>query len=268
MPEIKSKNLSILPGCENLAPLKYFDPKAFQALDKDEQAVCNFILMLALIYNDFKDLSWAYVHMEKCKPPMIPLPTPTPYIGQYTGMNLHLTKLFHSLLFAFAELIKNNLDVLNHQLFAEILKQIHKDNKSNWNRLVSFSKGETDENDAELYEISRLIRHNLAFHYHQPKFLSGGYNHFFSKKDTPTNQNAFISYGASLEATRFYFADAAVQGCFEQNISKEKAGRLNPTLKDISGKINETLHNIITSFIQLRLIQLKDGYHDYSGDVK
>jgi len=257
MPEIKSENLSMLPGCENLAPLKYFDSKVFQPLDKNEQKVCNFILMLALVYNDFKDLSWAYVQMNKCGPSTTPLPTPTPHVGQYAGVNLHLTKLFHALLFAFAELVKNNSDVLNHQLFSKTLEQINKENKNHWGRLVAFAKGEADRNDEELHETSLLIRHNLAFHYHQPKFLSAGYNHFFSKKDNPTNQSAFISDGTTLEETRFYFADAAVQGCFEQNISKEKASRLNPALRDISRKINETLHNIIMTFIQQRFFQLQ-----------
>lgn len=275
MPEIKSESLSVLPGCENLAALKHFDPRVFQFLGKNEQEVCNFILMLALIYNDFKDLSWAYVHMDKCKPPTTP--QATPHIGQYAGMNLHLTKLFHSLLFEFTKLIKNSSDVLNHQLFAKILQQIHKENKKNWNRLVAFAKGEADKNDAELYEISLLIRNNLAFHYYQPKFLSSGYNYFFSKKDAPIRQSAFISYGTTLEATRFYFADAAVQGCFEQNISKEKAGRLNLTLKDISGQINEALHNIITTFIQQRFFQLqkefpnekdKFGFFPSTGEFK
>jgi len=261
------ENNKKLPGYENLAKLQYFTPKVFISDNKEEQEVCNFILMLALIYNDFKDLLWAYFYMEKCKPPTIS--QPTSYIGQYGGINLHLTKLFHSLIFEFSKLIQENCVVFSHPLFIKTIQQIQKENKNNWNRLVSFAKGEEiNKNDKELYKISCLIRNNIGFHYYQPKFLYSGYIHFFSKKDNPTNQNAFISNGVSLESSRFYFADAAVQGCFERIISKEDAKMLSLTFKDIGEKIGKTLHNIIISFIQLRLIELKDGCHDYIGDVK
>jgi hypothetical protein len=256
-----------LPGYEKLAKLQYFTPNVFILNNKKEQEVCNFILMLSLIYNDFKDLLWAYFYMEKCKLPTIS--HPTSYSGQYGGINWHITRLFHSLIFEFTKLIKENSTVLDHPLFIKTIQQIHKENKNNWNWLVSFAKGENiDENDKKLHEISRLIRNTIAFHYYQPKFLYSGYECFFLKKDNPTNQNAFISNGVSLETTRFYFADAAVEGCFQRIISKEDVKILNRTLKDITEKIGKTLHNIIISFIQLRLIELKDGYHDYIGDVK
>lgn len=50
----------------------------------------------------------------------------------------------------------------------------------------------------------------MAFHYYQAKVLLTGYEAFFrDAKPTPYNEFAFASIGRSLEATRFYFADAA-----------------------------------------------------------
>jgi hypothetical protein len=45
-----------LPGFDTLARLQTFDPNAFIANDKQEQKVCDFILALALIFNDLKDM--------------------------------------------------------------------------------------------------------------------------------------------------------------------------------------------------------------------
>ena len=133
--------------------------------------------------------------------------------------------------------------------------------------MVAYANGR-DNTLKELHEVSRLIRNNIAFHYYQPKFLAGGYHEFFSKKDIPANQNAFISRGTSLQSTRFYFADAAVEGCFEKYIGKEKAGRLRPELNKLSETLVQALYDIITGFIQIRLIQLKDGFREYAGDKK
>jgi hypothetical protein len=258
---LEEEDKPLLPGCENIDVPLPFNTKVFQTSEKSEQEVCDFVLMLALIYNDFKDLSWAYVQMSKCKSPTSD--TPNSYQGQYAGIKFHLTKTFHSLIFEFAGLIRKNPDVINHPLFVKTLKKIGKENKNDWTNLLSFARGEADEELTELYEVSCLIRNNISSHYHQPKFLSMGYNYYFSKKDTPSNSHAFVSAGESLEATRFYFADAAIQGCFEKNISREKANKLNLTLKNVSEKINKSLNNIITSFIKLRLDQLKDVSHEH-----
>lgn len=260
------KALPDLPGCEKLASLQYFTPKAFHIDDKGAQEVCNFVLMLALINNDFKDLLWAYNQMEGCRRnDSLPL---TAYNGQYAGIKGHLTRLTHSLFFELAKLIQENPQALNHTLFIETIKKVHKKNKEHWDQLVSYATSNKDQSLKELRDMSCLIRNNIAFHYYQPKFLAGGYQEFFSQNSNPANQNAFISRGNSLQSTRFYFADAAVEGCFEKYIGKEKAGKLRPALNHLSESLVQALWDIVDSFIQLRLIQLKDGFRDYSGETR
>lgn len=255
--ESNESSMPELPGCENLASLECFNPKAFQSEDKNEQEVCNFVLMLSLINNDFKDLLWSFTQLNGCRiNPQYPL---TAYNGQYSGMKGHLTRLTHSLFSELAKLVKENQHVLDHPLFCETIKQINKANKGNWDQLVAYSNG-GDNALKELHDVSRLIRNNVAFHYYQPKFLAGGYEEFFSRVDRAENANAFISRGASLQSTRFYFADAAVEGCFEKYIGNEKAARLRPVLNKLSETLVQALYDIITSFIQLRLIHLKDGF--------
>lgn len=255
-----------LPDCEKLAALQHFTPKVFQADAKDAQEVCNFVLMLALINNDFKDLLWSYSQLDKCRKDA-PLPL-TAYNGQYSGIRGHLTRLTHSLFFELAKLVQENTHILDHPLFLETIRKIHKQNKDNWDQLVGYATGSKGQALQELRDMSCLIRNNIAFHYYQPKFLAGGYQEFFDQNNKPENQNAFISRGNSLQSTRFYFADAAVEGCFERYIGKEKAGRLRPALNKLSEALVQALYDIVDSFTQLRLIQLKDGYRDYSGETR
>jgi hypothetical protein len=52
-----------MPGfreeCAMLAQLESFDPEAFQGNAEVPQALCNFVLAIALIYNDCKDALYA-----------------------------------------------------------------------------------------------------------------------------------------------------------------------------------------------------------------
>ncbi len=82
------------PDFDKLAALEYFDPKAFESADSKEQAVCDLVLMLALVYNNFKDLLWAFSNLSSCRQPD-PFKI-TPYNGQYSGMSLHITRLLYS----------------------------------------------------------------------------------------------------------------------------------------------------------------------------
>lgn len=45
--------------CSELAPLETFDPAAFLGDEAVPQELCNFILSLALIYNDCKDITYS-----------------------------------------------------------------------------------------------------------------------------------------------------------------------------------------------------------------
>ncbi len=50
--------------CEMLAAPETFEPEAFRGNEKVPQAVCNFVLVLALIYNDCKDAIYAHIALD------------------------------------------------------------------------------------------------------------------------------------------------------------------------------------------------------------
>ena len=53
-----------------------------------------------------------------------------------------------------------------------------------------------------------------------------------------------------MQETRFFFADAAVQGCFESLTGGKE--EIADKLGDLSTSINMALYNLIESFIQAR----------------
>ncbi len=54
--------------CKDLAPLEIFDPRAFQGDQDVPQELCGFVLSLALIYNDYKNIMHGVHGLEAAKP--------------------------------------------------------------------------------------------------------------------------------------------------------------------------------------------------------
>ncbi|MFH1724883.1 MAG: hypothetical protein ABII00_09710 [Elusimicrobiota bacterium] len=239
-----------LPGCAALAPLMSFDPKALLSEDRDEQEVCDFVLMLSVVYNDFKDLIWAYHHLDHCRQPEDG--EVSSYNGQYVGMRNHLTRLFHSLIFEFTMLLRENKHILDHALFRKTLGFVSKENRTRWAELLAFSRGEANESAKDLLRISMLLRHNITSHYYKPTFLAKGYKSFFENAKDEAHSSAFISRGMSLDANRLYFADAALDGCIKRLVPSDKMHDIRQSLNAVADFINRTLMDIVEKFIQAR----------------
>jgi hypothetical protein len=71
----------------DLAPLESFDAAVFVAKNPSDQHVCDFILGLALAFNDLRDLLIAHDILATVTPQ--PPHLPTPDLGEFNGVTLH-----------------------------------------------------------------------------------------------------------------------------------------------------------------------------------
>lgn len=232
--------------CESLAPLQTFDPAAFQADPKTPQSLCNFVLALALIYNDCKNNIGAYVMLQGSKPEGA-FKVSRKW-GAYSGIDLHLLRLFISLLHELFRLIRENEEVLKHPLFVQVIRQLRPHARKDWKELVNVALDATPK--SEFGRILLLIRNKMLFHY-DPKCLSKGYSNHFLAQDR-IQDRAFVSRGLSMSQSRFYFADAAVQGYLRGIVGKENWDDFIQNSAELFGQLNTALMNVVDGFIQKR----------------
>ena len=249
------EELNTLPGFD-LAPLTAVDPKAFISGDEGEQKVCDFILSLALIYNDFKDIVWAMRYLHICKPKN---PNEvTPYRGQYAAFDNHLTRLYCGLINELFELVKDGSQVLAHPLFSKTVNLLSKDAKQHWQALVQMSRNEKP-GDNTFKETFARVRNKITYH-SDIKEISSGYRHFFFDQNGNTKMDALMSRGNGLPSTRFYFADALVEGYLNKRIGGKRADFIK-TLGELTDHMRTALNEIITKFINVRGF----GFRPYSS---
>ncbi|MFA5780038.1 MAG: hypothetical protein WC947_07860 [Elusimicrobiota bacterium] len=245
-----------LPDFDLLARLQTFDPKAFVSDDKKEQEVCCFVLSLALIYNDFKDLVWARHHLIKLKPD-----NPkeiSPGNGQYFGFLNHLEKFHYSLFNELFATIEKNHNVLSHPIFIKVYGLLPKSVKTCWDSLVNISTGKDSKNNL-LKSIFERVRNKITYH-SDIKDIFSGYREFFLSNRNNMKEHrefAYISRGKNLASNRFYFADATVEGYLIAKIGSNKEEffkGVNQLLDDV----NSSLYHIVVNFVMVRGCSFRD----------
>lgn len=230
---------------QRLAPLETFDPKAFIGDHGCPQSVCDFVLALALVYNDLKDLDMALRMLEPhC--PKDPL-TPTPVLGQFSGVCVHIRRVEVGTIKELLNLITDNKDIIASKEFAEFSKKLSKRARDAWKSVldVALQRPTADS----LGKLLLFVRNKVAFHYDR-KEVARGYADAFVKD--ATNRVPYISRGNSMVETRFYFAEAAAEKYFLNISDHDTALNFLTGHFSLFNDINLALFEIVTRFVNAR----------------
>lgn len=232
--------------CATLESLQTFDPLAFEGDDQVPQRLCNLVLALALIYNDCKNTTYAALLLKDCKPEG--KPKLNALWGTWAGTDWHLFRLMISAVHELFILIQEHQDVLSHEFLLKVVRQLHPRSRKSWESLTAAASGATPKDD--FGHMLLRIRNQMVFHY-DPKGIYLGFKRQFLAP-TRIQDRAFISRGLSMGASRFYFADAAVEGYFREIVGKSEVGELSMKIREVVDSLNFALLGLVDRFIQQR----------------
>ncbi len=246
-----------LEHCEAHAGLQIFDPEAFCADEDVSESVCAFVLALAVIYNDSKDVSYAHELLRELAPS--PPPLHSRAWGVFGGMDLHLFRLHIGLLHELFKLIQANEVVLRDDYLRSVVNQLPASARASWNTLVEVALGATPSD--RLGRSLLLARNKIAYHYDAEQILRGYKEHFCgpNKRD----EWAHVSRGPNMARSRFYFADAAVQGYIHNVASVGSWQELTSDISSMLHTLNFALRGIVERFVQKRA----GCYRDFNDEV-
>lgn len=228
-----------------LSPHDEFDPKAFIGNEDVPQELCNFVLALALTYNDYKYYSISFNMLLKSEPEGKPQRNSA--WGEFTGIKFHIIRLHIGFVHELFKLIQGNKKVLEHPFFIEVIRVLNKKGRKSWDALIEAALA--DEATPKRSNSLHMVRNKVAFHYDTKELLAGYNSGFF--KDGEALENACISRGNTLGEARFYFADKAIQGYIEKELDADVISFFK-SLEQVMCDINIALYNICERFIQRR----------------
>ena len=241
-----------------LETLESFDPKAFEGNADIPQDICNFILTLALVFNDLKDFLYANYYIQKLKPECeLKINRMS---GHYTGIDGHLKRNIIGYIHELMNLINDNEKVIEHPFFKSIISKLAIGEQEAWASLVDSSFKKQNSTDIGKYLLH--IRNQVVFHY-EPKAIYKGYKQFFTTGNTSNKgtERAFMSRGTNMAATRYYFADAAINGCFSAYNKENSDTDIFSDSVMLIDKLNFTIMDILDKYLARRCCAIR-GEHE------
>ncbi len=191
--------------------------------NRDDERSQEFLLTLALVFNDFKGL----VLINDSIKGVYRTPNPeevTTHVGELNGIQVQILKLLFSTLFEAIVFIRDSKDAYTLPHIQTLLKSIPESSQIVWDVLRKVADEELIEDArftgyAELRDLLKLARNNVGFHYQTRKRLVAGYRRFFyDNNDIATEEYKKIAYRSTLSGnfadSRYYYADAALQGYY------------------------------------------------------
>ncbi|MFA4817807.1 MAG: hypothetical protein WC608_03770 [Parcubacteria group bacterium] len=179
--------------------------------EEENDKVGAFFVVLGLIFNDLKDLViFEQLMVSNYRKPKAS--ECSDHAGNYGGIMIHINRLFAGIINEFFNFLKKNNNVLEEAEFKNVLERLPEEEKNMWNGMVAAASGELPKASEFINTLIR-IRANFTYHYYQSgKVLRKGFiSRFYNEEIDDRNKSAYYSIGESLNTTRFYFSDAAVE---------------------------------------------------------
>jgi len=229
-----------------LAPLRCYQPEAVVPKSGDSR-LHSFLLALSVVFNDLKGL----LLFRRALAPLKPADNEvSPAAGEWRGLEIQLQRYTIALVHELLALIKEFQTEAEGPEITASLQSAAPAVRSRWRNLVNVAIGAKTQGDLAFTKVLVQIRNNVASHYHQPKALVAGYRrHFFEKSSSPVNKYAFASLGKNMEHTRFYYADAALQGAISSMTSGVGEETFAKRVRQLGTDINEALERVLSGHL-------------------
>ncbi|MDP6777368.1 MAG: hypothetical protein QGI83_11455 [Candidatus Latescibacteria bacterium] len=229
---------------QKLSRLQTFDPAVFEGDDETPQSVCDFVLALCLVHNDCKDALYAYELLQKEEPHVFW--TPRQVSGTYTAMETYVIRIQLALIHELLELIKRHTYDLETPTFKAVRRQMPRRAGDTWDALVAVALGKPTRSRLGKYLAG--FRSKVSFRYDERGIRRGYRERYFS--DPPSEPR--VSLGGSVQATRFYFADASMEDYLGGQVGSEDWVDELKRIADATTRITRALGPILRNFVHRR----------------
>lgn len=229
----------------DLAPLSSFDVNVLTDTSYATKEELAFIIAASCAYNDMKDYFWLFEILRENPPPDPNAITPSR--GQHTAMIVFIERGLISVFHEFLKLLRSNKEILTRSAIQHAASQLSGEPKQSWVELLRFATVPEDQlthDEKTLLTTVRHVRDNVCSHYFGTKNYSEGFGSYVASEQAP---KVYASFGETMEATRYFFADAAAQYGMKRHIDNNSTN-INDVLKNIR-KMNFSLRFLIQSFL-------------------
>jgi hypothetical protein len=229
--------------------LEEISPK--KIISKDESNdFDNFFLVLGLIYNDLKDLIFFLDLINKTydRPTMDGTEEPSVHLDEWGGIQNHMNRLMISFMSEFLSFLDKNKKVMGTIRFQLLEKSLPKNIKNDWFKIVQVT-GDEKENNFILN--MKKIRNKVSFHFDLSlkELRTGFINKFYIAPKDKYNKEAFYSLGGSMETSRFFYCDGAVEEYLKEHMKASSEENYFKNIRDLVERTNMVILFMMKEYI-------------------
>jgi hypothetical protein len=234
-----------------LAPLTELNPEAIvpkQCATAEEERFAELMLTLALFFNDVKGILLAFDQIDaETKPAKDEV---SAQAGQWVGLDMQRHRLLVALMHELFGVLKAFKPEATGERMARLLKKMTPTARVHWSALFGrVGRNPSSKTKAFAAKLAQ-IRSNMAFHYDQPiPLLRGFRRHFYETPPHPSNEHAFCSFGRTMEETRFYYADAAVEQALWVVQGKDKPQAFLAEVREVIDQANQAIWAVLVAYL-------------------
>ncbi len=230
-----------------LAPLERLCPEMLVAPEGYDRFPM-LMLTLALVFNDLKGMSLLFEPFAELRVNDGEL---SGHSGEWHGLDMQIHRIRIGIIHELLALLKKFKEEATGAEMTLLLRTAPDTTRAQWQTVVNVALGKAGPTGEAFAMALKVIRNNVAFHYGQPKPLVDGYRrHFFESDPSKSNEYAYCSLGRNMESTRFYFADAAVQGALAKLQCASGSDDFLAQLVEHTREINNSLEHILRQYSQ------------------
>ena len=207
---------------------------------------CDFVLTLCLIHNDCKDALYAYDVLQREEPHIFF--TPRQVSDTHLGMETLVVRTHLCLIHELLELIKRHTHDLETPTFKAVRRQMPRRAGETWDALVAVALGKPTKSRLGKYLAG--FRNKVSFRYDERGIRRGYRERYLT--DPPPGLGPLVSLGGSVQAARFYFADASVENYLGGQLGAEDWVDEMKRVADAVTKITRALGPILRNFVHRR----------------
>jgi len=234
---------------EALAPVATFDASIFEGDAECPQHVCNLVAALAVAHNDLNDISLGFELRQSLG--TVSDEGLTKERGLSGGIGLHLVKLRTSVIHELIVLLGKEKKSVDHPWFQYLISSMHPSNRRHWLTLQEVADGRKGRSPMGVFLAA--CRDKVAFHY-DAKIIGRALRERFSSAE----HHPCLSKGIHAGATRFYFADAAVEeAMFPLSSPAKFSTEFGQGRAPLIASMDHALNSVVTRFIEMRRGKLR-----------
>jgi hypothetical protein len=211
--------------------------------------VGRFMIRLALAFNDLKGMIMLDQYRVAFTP--VSLEEVTPQSGQFGGLIVMVHRYIGGILNEALNVIDDEPMAMADGETTGLLASLPRQTQEFWKSIIAEATNSRASGNQSNRAMLARLRNKVSFHYDGEKLCEAFREYFSGSPRHERNALAYYSSGIDMDATRYYFADAAAHADYTK-AGTERGKKTDVEVVTFAHNVNDAFAQLLNAFLSAR----------------